>query len=516
MLRKIKYILFVTLITFQSPAAFASTAGAACSISGAVERDGGQTLICNGTTWVLVSNIQTSGNFGVGEASPTAQFQVNVTDYSKTALLVVAPSSGSTIADFRSGNNRKLFINNNGTVVIGANNTLGAAFSLDSSVNGNGSDYGANAYGINNAATLSPTSATSAIGIRLKNTINTSSGNITNAYGLYASDPIKTGTNTINTAYGLYVENPTVATNNYSAYFAGAVGIGTTSPTTILDIRAAPQILNLSSTPGTAKGGLHIAPNSVVSNGLSNAITFGGIGASSFNDAQAGIYVQSSDTYGTKMHFGTTNNYTTGSQTRMIIDQVGNVGIGTTSPTEKLQVDKTGKIRIGDTVSDDGKPYVDISPNEFTVVGNGFTNGGNFIMDIGSGTTSGRHSMIIRGSLDNAISLGQPALINLYNKNQAGATQNGEYLRLDGASNRVDLVVKATGNVGIGTSSPQSTLHVPDNKYAQFEDNNAGAPPSGDCDADNERGRLSIDTSNNRLYICNGATRGWDYIALTD
>ena len=77
------------------------------------------------------------------------------------------------------------------------------------------------------------------------------------------------------------------------------------------------------------------------------------------------------------------------------------------------------------------------------------------------------------------------------------------------------LVVKQ-GAMGIGTMNPQSALHVPDGKYFQAEDNNAGAPPSADCDADAERGRISIDTTNNRLYICNGATRGWDYAALTD
>jgi len=44
----------------------------------------------------------------------------------------------------------------------------------------------------------------------------------------------------------------------------------------------------------------------------------------------------------------------------------------------------------------------------------------------------------------------------------------------------------------------------------------AGAPTAGDCDADAERGRIYIDTSSNRLYVCNGATRGWDYAALTD
>jgi hypothetical protein len=78
------------------------------------------------------------------------------------------------------------------------------------------------------------------------------------------------------------------------------------------------------------------------------------------------------------------------------------------------------------------------------------------------------------------------------------------------------VLIDRTGNVGIGTTSPQSTLHVPDGKYAQFEDFNAEAPPAADCDADAERGRQSIDTTNFRLYICMGAARGWDYAALND
>jgi hypothetical protein len=42
----------------------------------------------------------------------------------------------------------------------------------------------------------------------------------------------------------------------------------------------------------------------------------------------------------------------------------------------------------------------------------------------------------------------------------------------------------------------------------------AGAPPAGDCDADEERGRLVLDTTNSRLYVCGGATRLWDYYSL--
>lgn len=53
-------------------------------------------------------------------------------------------------------------------------------------------------------------------------------------------------------------------------------------------------------------------------------------------------------------------------------------------------------------------------------------------------------------------------------------------------------------------------------RYVMFGANSAGAPAAADCDTDGERGRLSIDTTNNRLYVCNGATRGWDYTVLTN
>ena len=80
-----------------------------------------------------------------------------------------------------------------------------------------------------------------------------------------------------------------------------------------------------------------------------------------------------------------------------------------------------------------------------------------------------------------------------------------------------DFYIDETGDVGVGgTTDPVSGLHIPDGKYLQIGDNNAGAPSAGDCDADAELGRMSIDTQNFRFYICNGATRGWDYFSLTD
>lgn len=43
-----------------------------------------------------------------------------------------------------------------------------------------------------------------------------------------------------------------------------------------------------------------------------------------------------------------------------------------------------------------------------------------------------------------------------------------------------------------------------------------GPPWSGGCDSDAERGNLVLDYVNNRLYVCNGESRGWDYVILDD
>lgn len=120
-------------------------------------------------------------------------------------------------------------------------------------------------------------------------------------------------------------------------YNSGAVGIGTTAPASKLSV--ASQATMTYPNSGVATGSIHLSPTAGTNND-SMAITFGGIGGSNLqaNNAQAGIYVQSSDTFGTKMFFGTTSVFANGSQTRMMIDQLGNVGIGTITPSAKLDV----------------------------------------------------------------------------------------------------------------------------------------------------------------------------------
>lgn len=82
----------------------------------------------------------------------------------------------------------------------------------------------------------------------------------------------------------------------------------------------APAAINIT-TPGTTLYGFNFA-------GASSADNAQGITWSwSAGSAQAGIYVQSSGAYGTKMYFATTDSFATGAKTAIAIDHVGNTNI---------------------------------------------------------------------------------------------------------------------------------------------------------------------------------------------
>jgi hypothetical protein len=75
----------------------------------------------------------------------------------------------------------------------------------------------------------------------------------------------------------------------------------------------------------------------------------------------------------------------------------------------------------------------------------------------------------------------------------------------------------SVGGGGASQTSITATIFGPAaNTSFIYVDKYAGAPTAGDCDADAERGRLALDTTNSRLYLCGGATRLWDYITLID
>jgi hypothetical protein len=192
----------------------------------------------------------------------------------------------------------------------------------------------------------------------------------------------------------------------------------------------------------------------------------------------------------------------------------GNVGIGTTSLTEKFYVNGTAHINGsaggigGIKIENTGDVFIGTvgSGNNLSVSGyiRSYVPGsfGNYIIL----SASGSHGYISTNEdMDIVFTPGQNRRASL----NSGLSLGGNYYETTAPTN--GAIVE--GNVGIGTTSPVSKLQV--DGYIQM-DMNSGAPAAGDCDSDTERGRTIMDYLNNRLYICNGAARGWDYVNLSD
>ena len=79
-------------------------------------------------------------------------------------------------------------------------------------------------------------------------------------------------------------------------------------------------------TPGHGKGSIHLDPESNADN-FGSAITWGASDSNNGETAQAGIYIRSDGNYGTAMYLSTTDSYSSGSKTAVLIDSAGNTRI---------------------------------------------------------------------------------------------------------------------------------------------------------------------------------------------
>lgn len=218
------------------------------------------------------------------------------------------------------------------------------------------------------------------------------------------------------------------ATEAMTILNSGNVGIGTSVPLSMLHVNK--SLTHTYPTPGIVNGSVHISPGSNV-NGDSSSITFGAIyeGFPVYPTyAVAGIYVQSSVAYGSKMYFGTTESYTTGSQSRMMIDQSGNVGIGQTTPTAVLHL-KAG------TATASTAPLKFTSGTLLTTAEAGAVE---FLSDAYYGTITTGAARKTFAFLESPAFTGQPSVVS---------TTAPQFSVKYDANNRLDLSVGSTGGV---------------------------------------------------------------------
>jgi hypothetical protein len=139
------------------------------------------------------------------------------------------------------------------------------------------------------------------------------------------------------------------------SHTTGNVGIGTSSPSTALHIAGLGNSTIL--TGLAAYGGLHFKQDPTEDAYVGFTTSAHGNQYSTPLTTQGGILIQGGNNYGTKIHFLTTDSFQSGMKQRMTLSAVGNLGIGTASPTAKLDV-------VGDT-----RATGNVTATEITVTG---------------------------------------------------------------------------------------------------------------------------------------------------
>jgi hypothetical protein len=265
-----------------------------------------------------------------------------------------------------------------------------------------------------------------------------------------------------------------------SSYFnAGNVGIGTTSPNAKLDVNGNVYV-------GGANGAFASSGRGLVEiNGSTNSL----LGLTIGNVARGYLYHDGSNL---TLYNYTGNTYLANGSGNILTINGANVGIGTTSPSYKLDVN--GAIKASGTLySDNGSLAGSLNLGQVVSLGSSFSsyaslvftmhNGGGFsdIMklqgngNVGIGTTSPQVRFSVQGSQNNTIApanavskfVGGDA--GVFIGNLAGTPNYGAWLQAmresDGFTFPLHLQPNG-GSVGIGTTSPAYKLDVTGNIHS--------------------------------------------------
>jgi len=259
-----------------------------------------------------------------------------------------------------------------------------------------------------------------------------------------------------------------------NGFFTGNVGIGTTSPNTILHIQDGDSNTSITS---LNKRSLVIQDTSEVDNALSlisfttsNHFSSAMIGARATNNV-AGAGVRSDIIF---VNRNSDNSFTE----KLTIKSNGNVGIGTTSPARNLSV--AGNFRIEKTAIDDSHVGLDFN------VGGGADdpelniydkdgNAGVFIIknkNVGIGTTNPIGKLSVMG--DNADIFLQQSDGTISAQVVSDSSGNGKVTANNSAGNPIchldsnGVSYINGGNVGIGTTNPRGKLEIGESSEDAF------------------------------------------------
>ncbi len=279
----------------------------------------------------------------------------------------------------------------------------------------------ASRVGVQNASVT----ATNVYAIQVADLIN--AGTITNTYGVYVGD-VTTGTQT-SQAYGIYVSD-----TNARNFFAGNVGIGTNSST---------RRLSINSVTGARDGNIDLR---------NSANSIKGTIAIDNNTDELSIAAVDDLRFYAGATIGTIADLPTNQ--RMVINTSGNVGIGTTNPSQRLQVELDNATT--NAVSNVASFYHTTTGTTANGIGAGILIGAE--RTAGDAVAAGS----IQGIITDVADLANDGGALAFTTRRAGTLT--EAMRIIGS-----------GNVGIGSTSPQALLDV----VGGIRVNSAGTVTSG-------------------------------------
>ncbi|HEY9481242.1 MAG TPA: tail fiber domain-containing protein, partial [Candidatus Paceibacterota bacterium] len=361
----------------------------------------------NGSATRVDLTVNSSGNVGIGTSSPSAKLDIFSGTAAADTFAYIGGSAGER------------------TLKLGVDSTGSNTYAVIQGI----SRFDSSARDI----TLQPDGGNVGIGTTTPAIWSGSSNRVLSISG--SSNPGVALENTsANSQYFVYVDggssfhvrDSAAAASRLTISSGGNVGIGTTSPDSNLSISGGNTIAHIS---GGGVGLLNIDGGSATQ---ARGVQFGyrGGGASQFSIGQNGT------TGSTRLGFFSST--ISSDALRMVIDSSGNVGIGTTSPLAKLDVYSTTD-NAASTVRTDNAG-LDITHANDTA--------GNF------GLLRFRNW----GSNGSLASSDGTYIQSLTNANNDTDLAFGNYV--SGGTVLEAMRIKQNGNVGIGTSTPQSMLHL--------------------------------------------------------
>ena len=296
-------------------------------------------------------------------------------------------------------------------------------------------------------------------------------------------------TGTGGTSYAIYVDGPNVGNGNIAlkskfydlevennAYVLGSIGIGTTNPSTKLDVIGNTKVTGDFT---VTNGDLYITRTDTATGDiLANGGTDGIFGISNTTNSGS-IYLSA------KNSSGTLNNTITLNSSTATIN--GNLGIGTTNPTSKLVVD--GTIGIDASSSTAGRTQLSSSASGFVVNHND------------------NSPIKIQTQSVDRLTIGAGGTITVTTSNAATETR-GTFLRLTNAGNGGDSVISWDNTYNNVNQRWYAGIDVSDSYAwklaspisANFNNEEFDRPTSGGNLAET---KLKIDTSGNATFLGN-------------